>query len=361
MSDLESLVASYLDLPHDGADEPSFVPGVEEQAEAWAKAQLAALRSIAHAAEDLELDALADEIDRTMLLDTIRLDMHRLRHAQESPDVLDEAEAWLAALGDRPLGLRGTLRQLTARREEVAQQVAAVAALLGASAGIEAVQMLRDETRDDGWVVADGWQEEWQRTAEHLRVLGFPVVAGDAPPLPDAAGDEWSFATLALRAQAIRTFEQTRQAQSRPARQRLLAPGLLAGWGRTVCTVCADTVLFDLPERRLMLWWRSLQDAVAAELDLEYLAGLLTEEQVGQAAAARLGEAEAPAVVRRVLGSGGEALAAALAHEQWLDWWREATLGGTTDAAWLQEALAGGGLSVRLAQWSRAVEAHSAE
>ncbi len=358
MSDLASLVASYLDLPREEAEEALFTPGADDEMAAWGQARLAALRSIAHAAEDLELDALADEIDRTMLLDTIRFDMHQLRHALAPMEPAMLLDGWLAALADVPIGVRGTLRLLASQREEVAAQVAGVATVLGATTGAEAVQMLREETRDGGWVIADGWVEEWQRTTAHLQALGLPVAPGDAPPLPDAMVEEWSFATLALRAQAIRMFEQARQAQRRPSRQRLLARGLLNGWGRTVCTVLAETPLFDLPERRLMMWWRGLHDAVTAELELAYLAGVLAEDHVISAAVARLGEADAPAVAQRVLATTGDAVAAALAEEQWFRWWREAVAGeGLTSAAWVRQALMAGGLSVRLARWAQGEDA----
>jgi hypothetical protein len=86
MSPLDELLASYLDLARhlDPLRHPHEAP-VEVQARLgrfdvpWLAAQATALRSIANAIEDLEeVESLDDEIDRTMLIDTVRSDIVRL-------------------------------------------------------------------------------------------------------------------------------------------------------------------------------------------------------------------------------------------------------------------------------------------
>jgi hypothetical protein len=81
--DLDALLASYLDLARhlDPLRHPDEAPEELRQRlgrfdTPWLVAQAAALRSIAHAIEDLEtVESLDDEVDRTMLLDTIRGDI----------------------------------------------------------------------------------------------------------------------------------------------------------------------------------------------------------------------------------------------------------------------------------------------
>lgn len=82
-ADLTALLASYLDLARhlDPMRHPDGAPAETQQRLGrfdvpWLVAQAAALRSIAHAIEDLEdVEALDDEVDRTALLDTIRDDI----------------------------------------------------------------------------------------------------------------------------------------------------------------------------------------------------------------------------------------------------------------------------------------------
>lgn len=82
-ADLTALLASYLDLARhlDPMRHPDGAPAETQQRlgrfdAPWLVAQAAALRSIAHAIEDLEdVEALDDEVDRTALLDTIRDDI----------------------------------------------------------------------------------------------------------------------------------------------------------------------------------------------------------------------------------------------------------------------------------------------
>ncbi|MGH7594288.1 MAG: hypothetical protein ACRELE_10630, partial [Gemmatimonadales bacterium] len=82
----EALLASYLDLarhldPLRYPDEspPEIAHRLGRFDPASLRAQISALRSVGNALEDLEdVDALDDEVDRTMLLDSIRADMVRL-------------------------------------------------------------------------------------------------------------------------------------------------------------------------------------------------------------------------------------------------------------------------------------------
>ena len=82
MSGLDAFLESYLDLarqidplryPEPGSGEAAHRLGLFGPAAA--RAQLAALRSVANAVEELPVEALDDEIDRTMLLNTIRADV----------------------------------------------------------------------------------------------------------------------------------------------------------------------------------------------------------------------------------------------------------------------------------------------
>lgn len=86
MSPLDELLASYLDLARhlDPLRHPHEAP-LEVQARLgrfdlpWLTAQATALKSIANAVEDLEeVEVLDDEVDRTMLIDTVRADVVRL-------------------------------------------------------------------------------------------------------------------------------------------------------------------------------------------------------------------------------------------------------------------------------------------
>src|ERR1019366_4048831 len=86
MRAIEALLASYLDLarhldPLRYPDEspPEIAHRLGRFDIASMKAQIVALRSIANALEDLEeVDALDHEVDRTMLINTIRADIARL-------------------------------------------------------------------------------------------------------------------------------------------------------------------------------------------------------------------------------------------------------------------------------------------
>lgn len=93
MSPVDTLLHSYLDLarhlnPMQHPDEaPADAASRLGRFDVpWLTAQLAALRSIANAIEDLEdVEARDDEVDRTMLLDTVRGDIARLQFLTEGP------------------------------------------------------------------------------------------------------------------------------------------------------------------------------------------------------------------------------------------------------------------------------------
>lgn len=127
MTTLDALLASYLDLarhldplrhPHDAPIEVHRRLGRFDVP--WLLAQEVSLKSIANAIEDLEdVESLDDEVDRTMLIDTVRAETVRLaaeahaatadpglpvRHAQAALDALlgeDFDAAHEAALRDR--------------------------------------------------------------------------------------------------------------------------------------------------------------------------------------------------------------------------------------------------------------------
>lgn len=93
MSSVDSLLHSYLDLSRhlDPLQHPDEAPRDLSHRLGrfdlpWLQAQLAALRSIGHAIEDLDdVESRDDEVDRTMLLDTVRGDVARLQFLVEGP------------------------------------------------------------------------------------------------------------------------------------------------------------------------------------------------------------------------------------------------------------------------------------
>ncbi|HPF61758.1 MAG TPA: hypothetical protein PLI93_06820, partial [Gemmatimonadales bacterium] len=143
MSDMDALLRSYLDLARhlDPLQHPDEAPAdvaarLGRFDVPWLTAQLAALRSIANAIEDLEdLASRDDEVDRTMLLDTVRGDIARL-HA------LIEGES-----ADPVLPLRHAVAALDALLGEDfdAGRAAALAARLGELP--EMLSLVREELR----------------------------------------------------------------------------------------------------------------------------------------------------------------------------------------------------------------------
>lgn len=466
MNALADLLASYLDLarhldplrhPHEAPAEVHRRFGRFDAA--WLRAQEAALRSIAHAIEDLhDVVARDDEVDRTMLIDTVRTETLRLaadanapvadpglpvRHAvaaldallgedfdaareaalrervRELPEFLaaqreetrpaprflvhgaqraaallaerldaaserlddgsvaparaavaahrawldlperiggipgmGEAEvtARLRTLTAEPLGVAGVLRVLELRRAGVERSLAAAAEALGAASWAEAVDQLRDEAALDPMERFDAWADEWQRVGAALEALALPVSA-DPPPAAPEIDDAWSLAGLALRGHAARMVDAARATLDRPVRRLLVAPGLVAGWTRTVAALLREHDVLGAPERRLMSAHRAMQDAVAAETDLLLQARRALPDPLAERAAVLAGLAPdaAAELVVRVAETPLESLAAALAHDAWQAWYAERDL---PPADFLRLALGAGGLAVPLARWA---------
>ena len=134
--------------------------GVEEN--------LAALRSIANAIEELSLDAVEDELDRTALLNQIRVTVNRYTH--EQPHVRNP-EFWLSHL------LQGLYFLLVRDDRPVAHRAAAAARRLEAVPSFleEAKQTLHDCPSvfvDTGLGVVSGGLGLIHQIGEHLRPEG---------------------------------------------------------------------------------------------------------------------------------------------------------------------------------------------
>ncbi len=134
--------------------------GVEEN--------LAALRSIANAIEELSLDAVEDELDRTALLNQIRVTVNRYTH--EQPHVRNP-EFWLSHL------LQGLYFLLVRDDRPVAHRAAAAARRLEAVPSFleEAKQTLHDCPSvfvDTGLGVVNGGLGLIYQIGEHLRPEG---------------------------------------------------------------------------------------------------------------------------------------------------------------------------------------------
>jgi len=468
VSSIDVLLASYLDLarhldplrhPYEAPDSVRHAIGRFDVP--WLKAQVAALRAIANAVEDLEIDDRDDEIDRTMLIDTIRADALRLEHSADSSqanptvpiahattaifelmieefngeteaalrarlsalpelleavcsdrraiaepvremalleiggidDALDEAserlddaavqpavvavadcraalnaatagvaveplpergiDAMLSTLVNEPVGHRGALRILELRRAGAEQSLATAAAELGPDDGLVLARMMSEE-RFDFSEGTDLWDAEWERVATELKALGFDDV-----DTPAAMGlgldfeDPTSVTVVAIRSHAAVWFEHARASQPRSVRRLLIAPGLVAGWGRTVSALLRPTAVAGDAARRLMLSRRALIESAAAEVDLLLQSGSSDLDALQQRVEQITGlpPAEARQVVVDAAASPFEALAAAFAHEAWQSWYAEE---GGDPAAFLRKALRAGGLAVPLARWALA-------
>lgn len=207
MTPLEELLASYLDLArhldplrHQIEAPPAVRHRLGRFDAPWLTAQVAALKSIANAIEDLEdVESLDDEVDRTMLLNTIRTDIvdleaqaggetfdgrRPLEHAQQALyELMDEtfdadAEAALRdrinALPEFLAALRHDTRTLPA---ELADATVAKAAQLLESLD-EASEYLDDATIQPALVaVAEhrAWLDDLTRIGGEAR-LGEDVV-----------------------------------------------------------------------------------------------------------------------------------------------------------------------------------------
>ncbi|HRP08190.1 MAG TPA: hypothetical protein PLL69_06840, partial [Gemmatimonadales bacterium] len=94
-----------------------------------------------------------------------------------------------------------------------------------------------------------------------------------------------------------------------------------------------------------------LREAVAAETELLLQARQMEPEQlVGRVSELTgAGATEARDLIAAAAATPFEAIAAALAHEGWQEWFAE---DGGDPAAFLAGAVAGGGLAVPLARWA---------
>ena len=468
MSALNELLASYLDVARH-VDPLAYTDDAPKEVHhrlghydlATVEGYAAALRSIAHALEALEdVEELAEEIDRTMLLNTLRSEAIRLtamaqgevgdpaaplshliealdehlenedftaaseaalrdrtvaipeylaglrRDLRPAPEIvvatalfeaemieesIDEAserldeptvrpavaaisqhmewlrdperQGTLAGMGEEtvelrlktlttvPVGVKGALRILELRRAGVERSLAKAAAELDATDGMAFANSLRRETEVSGDIADDYWRDEWNRVADEMREMGLPVITGEAPEQAFGAEDAWSMAAFAARDHAARMLDVARAASPRLVRRVLVAPGLHDGWGRTVASLLKGTHVFGLPERRLMMSFHALLEAVAAECDLLLQSRMATIDELLLRASVNAGltDDESRVLVSEVANAPLAAVATAFAHEGWQEWYAE---DGGDAVAFIRKALKGGGLSVPLARWA---------
>lgn len=467
MSDLDLLLESYLDLarhldplrhPHEAPAEVQARLGRFDRP--WLSGQVSALRSIGNAIEDIEgVDSLADEVDRTMLLDTVRADIRRLseringptsdpggplghlvaaldaltgedfdagreqalrariaevpeflaalrederpaprflldvavrttsglverldaiaerldeetvsparaalsthlqwltsvERAGGAPGIGEEAvEAQLQLLGNDPIGVQGTLRLLELRRSGVERSLVTAANELGFGDDWRtALDALPELAELEALERIDAWLEEWQRVGDAFAELGLPVYDVMPPPAP-MVDDRATLGAWAVRARAASILESARAEQARAVRRLLVAPGLRRGWGRTVAALLRDTPVLGTPERQLASADLALRDGVAAEAELLLEARKMDPD----ALVARITECTGMggSEARDLLAASAEeplvAVAAALAHEGWLEWFAE---DGGDPAEFIRRAAETGGLAVPLSRWA---------
>ncbi|HEX3927486.1 MAG TPA: hypothetical protein VHW65_05775, partial [Gemmatimonadales bacterium] len=264
----------------------------------------------------------------------------------------DVVEARLATLSVSPGSVQGTLRVLELRCTGIERGLVNAAEELGPGAWREQVASVRDTmTEPDFDELTVVWADEWQRVGEGLRALGLPVVGDEAPDPPTTPDDLASLAAMAVRGHAVRMLAYAAASQPRVVRQILVAPGLLAGWGRTVAALLRGSPIFETPAQRLMLAHCALVDAAAAEADLLLQSRRATFAELVERTHGIIGldEPEARRVMHRVGELPFAALAAALAHEGWQAWYAEV---GGDPVDFVRHALKGGGLSVPLARWA---------
>lgn len=349
MKPLEALVESWQDLLSQEIDLPEGGNQAEEEM-AWYRARVAAMKSIARSVEDEPIEDFQEEVDRTHLLNSMRQEITSLQQHFSPDQQALSLSRQLESLSSEPMGVQGALALLRRRRERIGGWLTETAETLGYASGTAAVIALQEEGEDGE---TGDWGQEWGRAERFFVSLELPLAPGAAPALLTEP-DRWSLPVLAVRGVAIRLFEQQRAKLPYGVRRQILAPGLLAGWGRTVASLLRRSQLFEMPEQQLMLAWRDWDDALAGELGLQLLAGRLSspqatewaEEQYGGFDAATLG------LLRRVRQNPADPLAAALAYEEWLNWHRATVEGGSSLADFLRTALLGGGLPVHLARWA---------
>ena len=263
----------------------------------------------------------------------------------------ETAELRLKTLTTVPVGVKGALRILELRRTGVERSLSKAALELDSTDGLVLANGLRHETEVSGDIADDYWRDEWNRVADEMRELGLPVGTGEAPEQAFGAEDAWSMAAFAVRDHAARMLDAARAASPRLVRRVLVAPGLHDGWGRTVASLLRTTHVFGLPERRVMMSFHALLEAVAAECDLLLQARMATVDELLARVSDSTGltEGEARALVSEVANAPLAAVATAFVHEGWQEWYAE---DGGDAVAFIRKALKGGGLSVPLARWA---------
>ena len=238
---LPDLARSFLDLWHhcDGAeasrtDRFGPAPVLAPFDDPTLKLHGAALRSLAHAVEELELESLDEEIDRTILIDSLRVRLRRVEHDRpdrwnpalwldrlaaviaarpEDQAVLDAIPAWIAAL-------RATVTKPPIGHLEVALELLAeVRGVMHDPAGADALAGLetffRHQAEADGatgagalgedqvtWHLHHEFKIEMTATQAERRLIGLveasaadlesgrPVAAGAGPDARATAAAE---------------------------------------------------------------------------------------------------------------------------------------------------------------------------
>lgn len=335
MSGLTDLLASYQDLrSHEVPDDA-----------AWLAAREAALRSIANAIEDDDaVESLDDEIDRTLLLNAVRIDALLVggliaRHGAAS-EVIGElaVNRLMGMMVPEPMGVRPALRLLELRRRGVEQALLAAAERLGFDGDWqEAARVIDGETEenppDDGM----------QMAASLLDAAGIRVIGA-------ASGEPGRGISVSegLRAIAGSMYDSARRIEPRPVRAGVEGPGAREGWQRTVAALVHRHAG---PGEGFSIARAAIVDAVAAEADLRFHGGEEEWESLAGwiGSAAGLGEAAVEELRERIIRAPLAATAAALSHEGWQGWHAEE---GTPPGEFIGLVLPVCWLPIPLAKWA---------
>jgi hypothetical protein len=400
---LASLLDSYLDLQtHFDPAAASAAGVVSADARLGAfdarsmREHLAAFHSIAAAVEDLDLEQLDDEIDRTALLAELRLVVARFEqdrphvrnpdfwvaHAQTAVESLlrrhpspDVARAVLARITDFPDYF--TAAQATIRRPAVLLVDAALdrlgptgellvraAAEVGrlapggpgamhaaVSAALETLarfgRALRDEVEPEPeWTgSALGGQRLHRRLEEAYAIRTSPAeLAGWARELLDAGGGHPQVAGVSVSGLGA-AQELARAAARSPVRRRLCSTIATEGWSLYAAVLAAS---------RGERWDRLREAAVRLLADVGLHAGRLTPPEAFELLTARAGLAPdlARREVRRIGGTPGSGLAAAAGYREIERLWQAYAEARSPDrSAFHEELLSYGALPPSLAGW----------